>query len=61
MVLGMVYAIILLMVFHKDNQAEHWRQLVLPFCAGLLTAIIQIGAIDWLRYALTGTWAGFKF
>ncbi len=61
MVLSMVYAIIWLMVFHKDNQAEGWRQLVLPLCAGLLTAIIQIGAIDWLRYALTGTWAGFKF
>lgn len=61
LVLGLVYAIIWLMVFHKDNQAENWRDLIIPLCGGLLTAFIQIGAIDWLRYLLTGTWSGFKF
>ncbi len=61
LVLSMVYAIIWLMVFRKENKAESWRQLILPLCAGVLTAIIQIGAIDWVRYLFTGTWSGFKF
>lgn len=61
LVLGLVYAIIWLMVFHKDNQADRWLDLVIPLCAGLLTAFVQIGVFDWLRYLLTGTWSGFKF
>lgn len=60
-VLAMVYTIIWLMVFRKENSFDRWKQLLLPMAAGLATAIVQIGLIDWVRYLFTGTWSGFKF
>lgn len=38
-----------------------WKELPVPLIAGLTMAIVLIGAVDWLRYAYTGTWAGFSF
>lgn len=61
LVLGMVYTLIWCMGLKKINFAENWRQLFIPLCAGLLTAIVQIGAIDWVRYWFTGSWGGFHF
>jgi hypothetical protein len=60
-VLAMVYTIIWLMVFRRENTFDHWKQLMLPIAAGVATAIFQIGAIDWVRFLFTGTWSGFKF
>jgi uncharacterized membrane protein len=59
LVLSSVYTLIWLMVVKKVNYAESWKDLVIPLSAGLLTAIIQIAAVDALRYWLTGTWNGF--
>jgi len=50
-----------LAVSRRENQAERWRDLFTPIVIGLTLAVIQIGAIDWLRYTLTGTWEGFHF
>lgn len=61
LVLGMVYTLVWLLALHKDNSIDALANLFIPVCAGLLTAIIQIGAIDWLRYLFTGTWDGFHF
>jgi uncharacterized membrane protein len=58
-VLSTVYTLLWLMVVKKENFADTWRDLFIPFCAGLLTTLIQIGAVDALRYWLTGTWGGF--
>ncbi len=60
-ILTMVYTLVWLMVFRKENTLDHPRQLFIPLCAGLITAFVQIGGVDLLRYWLTGTWAGFKF
>jgi uncharacterized membrane protein len=57
--LSMVYAILWLMVFRADSRFQHLRQLFLPLAAGLLTALVQIAAFDFIRYTFTGTWGGF--
>jgi hypothetical protein len=46
-------------VFRLDRSASGWRDLAIPLLAGLTIAFIQIGGIDIVRFALTGTWAGF--
>lgn len=61
LVLGTVYTLIWCMGLKKVNFASGWRQLLIPLSAGLLTAIVQIGAIDWVRYWFTGSWGGFHF
>jgi len=59
--LSSVYAIALTMILGRENQAETWRQALAPLMGGLILAIGQLGAIDLLRFVLTGTWDGFNF
>jgi len=60
LILTLVYSVVYMMVFHRDNQAQSWRDLVIPLAIGLLTAIAQIGLVDLVRYVLTGSWSGFS-
>jgi uncharacterized membrane protein len=61
LILTIVYTSVVLAVSRRENRAERWRDLFTPIVIGLTLAVIQIGAIDLLRYTLTGTWAGFHF
>ncbi len=58
-ILSPVYALIWLMLVKKYNYADRWQDLFIPLCAGFATAILQIAAIDALRFWFTGTWNGF--
>jgi hypothetical protein len=60
-VLTMVYTMVWVMVFRQENKYQTLRDLIIPLSAGFLTALFQIGLIDYLRYQLTGTWGGFTF
>jgi hypothetical protein len=58
-VLGLVYTMVWVMLWRKDNQFTTWGELW-PFgLAGLGTALLQIAVIDLGRFLLTGTWDGF--
>jgi len=57
--LTLIYAIVVLMLLRRENSAESWRDVALPVVAGLTLAILQVGLIDLVRHALTGTWGGF--
>jgi uncharacterized membrane protein len=59
LILTTVYSLIWLMFFKKENFAEKWSEMFIPLSAGLLTAIIQIAAVDMIRYWFTGAWSGF--
>jgi uncharacterized membrane protein len=59
--LMMVYTMVLLMIARKENQFLQWRQLVFPILGGFLFALIQISALDLVRFWLTKTWGGFPF
>lgn len=59
-ILGICYALIWVMIFHKENHYSSLKQAWVPLLAGFTTAMLQIGLIDLLRYQFTGTWAGFQ-
>jgi len=59
LVLTIVYALVWIMVFRRENRYSRAGQLIFPFLAGFATALTQILLLDALRYALTGTWGGF--
>jgi len=59
LILSMVYAILLTMLVKRENQARHWTDLWLILVAAAGMALLQIALVDWIRYALTGTWGGF--
>jgi len=58
-VLTLCYALLLIIIFHKENTFSHLREAWVPLSAGFVTALLQISLIDWLRLWLTGTWGGF--
>ena len=59
LILTIVYAMVWIMLFRRENRYGHARQLIFPFLAGFATALAQILVMDAFRYALTGTWGGF--
>jgi hypothetical protein len=58
-VLGMIYMIAWTMIFRRENTFTSMRQTWLLALAGLTTAFLQIGVMDYGRYMLTGSWEGF--
>jgi len=53
--LTMIDTILVVVVLRREGSAQSWRQLVVPFCAGLALAILQIAALGLLRAYLTVT------
>jgi uncharacterized membrane protein len=54
-----VYSSILLMLLRKENLAENFRDAWPVLLAGLTIGLIQIMAIDAVRFYFTHTWGGF--
>ena len=48
-----------LVLTRRENLAQNWRQASLPLLIGLALAIIELSAISYLRFSLTGTMIGF--
>jgi uncharacterized membrane protein len=59
-ILTMIYSMIWIMIFHKENQYQTWKSAWFPILAGFTTALAQIAVMDLGRYLLTGTWNGFN-
>jgi len=59
LVLTMVYSLVWVMLARAENRLERLSQAWLPLLGGFGLALLQIAALDWLRYLLTGTWDGF--
>ena len=57
--LSFIYTMVWLMVLRKDNQFQRFSQLILPLIGGFTIALLQIAALDFVRYFFTGTWEGF--
>lgn len=53
-----VNSMLILMIVRRENLADSWRESIVPLLAGLAVSLIQIGAIDAIRFALTGTLVG---
>lgn len=61
LMLSIVYTLVLVMLFKKENRFARWSQLTTFLVGGFSIAILQIAVFDWGRFLLTGTWAGFHF
>lgn len=59
--LTMIYSMMWLIIFKKENRYQHLRQIFFPIILGFTVAIFQIALLDLGRYLLTGTWQGFHF
>ena len=57
--LTMIYSLLLLILFRKENQITKNIQLIYPLTGGFIVALTQIILIDIGRYLLTGSWDGF--
>ncbi len=57
--LSLAYTMLWTLVFKRENSFSGWRDLWLALSAGFTTALTQVIVIDIVRFALTGTWAGF--
>lgn len=56
--LGSVNTVLAVIVAGRENTIATWRQALLPLAVGLLLALVQVSAIDLVRYRLTGTLEG---
>jgi hypothetical protein len=61
LILMMIFTIMILMIFRKENSYQHLAQAIFPLLAALFLAILQIAIIDIGRYLLTGTWGEIPF
>jgi uncharacterized membrane protein len=50
---------ILLLAIHRENRAANWVGALTPLLAGFTLAMIEIGAIDFVRFSIFHTWSGF--
>jgi uncharacterized membrane protein len=60
-VLVMVVALnttLLLIALRRENRAAGWAGALVPLVAGLALAIMEIGAVDAVRFAIFHTWGG---
>jgi len=56
--LSMVYSMLLAILLKIENRWSRLRDALLLLMAGFGIAVIQIGAMDWIRYFLSGSWQG---
>lgn len=61
LLLTIVYTMVWVMLTKEENQFLELRQLWPWISAGFTTALLQIAALDVVRYLLTGSWDGFHF
>ncbi|MEJ2709084.1 MAG: DUF2085 domain-containing protein [Anaerolineales bacterium] len=57
--LSMIYTMLWLMILRIENRFQSLLQMVLPLSGGFGLALVQIAALDFVRYLFTGSWEGF--
>jgi hypothetical protein len=50
---------LLLVALGRENHAANWMGALTPLLAGFTLAIIEIGAVDLVRFSIFHTWSGF--
>lgn len=53
-----VNSVLAVILLGRENSFETWRQALFAVATGLLLSLVQVGVIDLIRYALTGTLEG---
>jgi uncharacterized membrane protein len=55
----MVFSMVWVLIMRQENEFVSLKQMWMPLLAGITLAFLMIGAIDLLRFQLTGTWGAF--
>lgn len=55
-VLGMIYTLLWCIILKKENTLHHLRDGIRILGAGMITAIFQVGLMDFARLMITKTW-----
>lgn len=58
--LTMVYSMVLVMLWKKENSYDSLNGLFMPIIGGFIMALMQICGIDLVRYLWVGSWDGFN-
>jgi uncharacterized membrane protein len=61
-VLALIVALnttVLLLVARRENRVVGWTGAIVPLLAGFTLAMIEIGAVDLIRFSIFHTWSGF--
>ncbi len=53
-----VNSMLVVMLVRRENVVDTWHEAIVPLLAGFTVSLIQVGVIDLVRYALTGTLSG---
>lgn len=53
--IALINMVFLLSLFRKEGSALTWRDALNPFAAGLFCAIVELGILSFMRYAVLGT------
>ena len=53
-----VNTMLVLLITRRENVMDTWRDSIIPLLVGFTASLIQVGAIDLVRYTLTGTLEG---
>lgn len=56
LVLSMIYALLWSIILKKENSMHLFKDGYRIFIVGIMTAMLQIGVMDLLRYSLSGNW-----
>jgi uncharacterized membrane protein len=59
LILGLVYTMVLVMLFKAENRFQRVSDLTIYLVGGAGIALLQIALLDAGRFWLTGTWQGF--
>jgi hypothetical protein len=52
---GLINLVFLLSLFRKESLANTWFDALNPFAAGVFLALIELGGLSLMRYAVLGT------
>jgi hypothetical protein len=59
LIVSAIQIILLLTLLRRDGRVTKWLEAVALLSLGLLFAVIEIGAVSYVRFAFTGTMTGF--
>lgn len=59
-ILSAVYSLLWCIILNKENTLERFKDGSTYFLLGILSACLQIGLMDLLRFSLTGSWGAFQ-
>lgn len=59
LILSMIYTLLWCIILKNENTLHHFKDGIRIYSAGVITAVVQVGLMDLLRFLLTHTWNSY--